>query len=103
MTEYLDICTEDGIPTGETVERKTAHSTDVCHRTAHVWAIRKVRRIYTVIWHLSLCLTTLFGFLLSKKQSEISKQIKYTGKTHAPDSVRLLIYHLYSKLLYTWL
>ena len=41
MTEYLDVCTEEGIPTGKTVERKTAHSTDVCHRTAHVWIIRK--------------------------------------------------------------
>ena len=34
MSEYLDICTEDGMPTGRTVERKTAHSEDICHRTA---------------------------------------------------------------------
>ena len=41
MSEYLDICTEDGMPTGRTVERKTAHSEDICHRTAHVWVVRK--------------------------------------------------------------
>ena len=41
MTEYLDICTEEGIPTGNVVERKIAHSEDICHRTAHVWVMRK--------------------------------------------------------------
>ena len=49
MTEYLDVCTEEGIPTGETVERKTAHSTDVCHRTAHVWIIRKEKGEYQIL------------------------------------------------------
>ena len=49
MTEYLDVCTEGGIPTGETVERKIAHSTDVCHRTAHVWIIRKEGDGYQIL------------------------------------------------------
>ena len=39
--EFLDICDENGIPTGETVERNTAHREDVCHRTAHVWIMRE--------------------------------------------------------------
>ena len=39
--EFLDICDENGIPTGDTVERSTAHREDVRHRTAHVWIIRE--------------------------------------------------------------
>ena len=41
MEEYLDVCTEDGQPTGEIIERAAAHREDICHRTAHVWVIRK--------------------------------------------------------------
>lgn len=33
MAEYLDIVDENGIPTGETVERKTAHAKGFRHRT----------------------------------------------------------------------
>ncbi len=38
--EYLDIVTEDGILTGETVDRDTAHREGILHRTAHVWVVR---------------------------------------------------------------
>lgn len=33
MAEYLDIVDENGIPTGETVERETTHAKDFRHRT----------------------------------------------------------------------
>ena len=39
--EYLDIVDENGIPTGETIERTIAHQTGVRHRTTHVWIVRK--------------------------------------------------------------
>ncbi len=39
--ELLDICDENGFPTGETVERETAHREGILHRTAHVWVIRE--------------------------------------------------------------
>lgn len=39
--ELLDVVDENGRPTGETVERKTAHSEGIRHRTAHVWIVRK--------------------------------------------------------------
>ena len=39
--ELLDIVDENGKPIGETVERKTAHSEGIRHRTAHVWIVRK--------------------------------------------------------------
>jgi isopentenyldiphosphate isomerase len=39
--EYLDIVDENGIPTGETVERSLAHRTGVRHRTTHIWIVRK--------------------------------------------------------------
>lgn len=35
--EIFDIVDENGMPTGETVERTAAHSTGARHRTAHVW------------------------------------------------------------------
>lgn len=47
--EYLDICDENGIPTGETVERKRAHSEDICHRTAHVWIVRERGGRYEIL------------------------------------------------------
>ena len=37
--EFLDICDEQGQPTGETVERDTAHREGILHRTAHVWVV----------------------------------------------------------------
>lgn len=39
--EYLDIVDENGLPTGQVVERAAAHRDGVRHRTAHVWMLRK--------------------------------------------------------------
>lgn len=39
--EYFDIVDENGVPTGETIERKDAHRTGARHRTSHVWIVRK--------------------------------------------------------------
>lgn len=39
--EYFDIVDEQGRPTGQIVERKTAHANGIPHRTAHVWLLRK--------------------------------------------------------------
>lgn len=39
--ELLDIVDENGAPTGETVERETAHRGGIRHRTSHVWILRK--------------------------------------------------------------
>ena len=38
--EILDIVDEEGVPTGETVERKKAHTLGIRHRTSHVWIAR---------------------------------------------------------------
>ncbi len=39
--EFFDICTEEGVPTGQVVERRAAHRDGVLHRTAHVWIVRR--------------------------------------------------------------
>ena len=39
--ELLDIVNEDGIPTGEIIERSIAHEQGIRHRTSHVWLLRK--------------------------------------------------------------
>ncbi len=39
--EYLDIVDENGEPTGEIVDRETAHLNGIMHRTAHLWLARK--------------------------------------------------------------
>ncbi len=39
--EIMDIVDDNGVPTGETIERTKAHKTGVQHRTAHVWIARK--------------------------------------------------------------
>ena len=41
MKEYLDVVDENGLPTGETVERSAAHREGIPHRTAHLWLLRK--------------------------------------------------------------
>ena len=41
MSEYLDVVDENGEPTGETVERETAHTKGIRHRTAHLWLVRR--------------------------------------------------------------
>ena len=47
--EYFDICDENGMPTGEIVERSVAHSKGILHRTTHVWIIRKVEGRWQVL------------------------------------------------------
>lgn len=39
--EYLDIVDDNGLPTGEIVERIKAHAEGIPHRTSHVWLIRR--------------------------------------------------------------
>ena len=39
--EFFDIVDENGLPTGEVIERKEAHSVGARHRTSHVWIVRK--------------------------------------------------------------
>lgn len=39
--EYLDIVDENGNPTGEIIDRKSAHELGIWHRTAHVWIVRR--------------------------------------------------------------
>lgn len=39
--EYLDIVTEDGIPTGRVKERSAVHRDGDWHRTSHIWIIRE--------------------------------------------------------------
>ena len=38
--EFLDVVDESGQPTGEIVDRNTAHREGILHRTAHVWIVR---------------------------------------------------------------
>ena len=47
--EYLDVVDEDGNPTGETVDRDTAHRDGILHRTAHVWVVRKGTDGYEIL------------------------------------------------------
>ena len=47
--EYLDIVTEDGTPTGKKVDRNTAHSDGILHRTAHVWVVRNINGRYEIM------------------------------------------------------
>ena len=44
--EIFDIVDELGNPTGETVERNTAHDKGIRHRTAHIWVVRKTESSY---------------------------------------------------------
>ena len=41
VQEYLDVVTEGGQPTGEIISRDEAHRKGICHRTAHVWVVRR--------------------------------------------------------------
>lgn len=38
--EFLDIVDENGVPTGQKVERSRAHQEGIRHRTCHVWLAR---------------------------------------------------------------
>ncbi len=42
-TEWLDIVDETGNPTGQVIDRMTAHAHGVRHRTSHVWILRHNR------------------------------------------------------------
>lgn len=39
--EFLDVVDENGMPTGERVERSIAHANGIRHRTSHVWLLRR--------------------------------------------------------------
>jgi isopentenyldiphosphate isomerase len=39
--EFFDVIDENGMPTGETVERAEAHRNAIPHRTSHVWIARR--------------------------------------------------------------
>lgn len=39
--EILDVVDANGVPTGKTVDREKAHRQGICHRTSHVWLLRK--------------------------------------------------------------
>ena len=47
--EILDICDENGLPTGQTVDRDIAHRDGILHRTAHVWIVRRSDSGYDVL------------------------------------------------------
>ena len=47
--EYIDVCDESGRPTGEIVDRDTAHKNGILHRTSHVWVIRIREGRYDVL------------------------------------------------------
>ena len=47
--ELLDICDEQGNPTGETVERDIAHRDGILHRTAHVWIVRNKEKGFDIL------------------------------------------------------
>ena len=47
--EYLDVCDEQGNPTGEIVARDVAHREGIRHRTAHVWVVRRVAGRWQVL------------------------------------------------------
>ena len=40
--ELLDVVNQYGVPTGDIVEREEAHRLGICHRTSHVWVLRRV-------------------------------------------------------------
>ena len=41
MPEMLDIVDENGVPTGQSVPRTTAHAEGLRHRPSHVWVGRR--------------------------------------------------------------
>ncbi len=47
--EYLDVCGQDGRPTGQTVSRDAAHRDGIPHRTAHVWIVREKAGGYEIL------------------------------------------------------
>jgi len=63
MKEMLDVLAENGIKTGETIDRKEAHKKGVWHRSARIWLInnnqevllqkRALGKTYPGLWDLS--------------------------------------------------
>lgn len=49
MQEYFDIVDDKGLPTGEIISREEAHAKGICHRTAHIWIIRKEKGTWQVL------------------------------------------------------
>ncbi|MBP3901598.1 MAG: NUDIX domain-containing protein [Blautia sp.] len=47
--EILDICDENGLPTGEIVDRDIAHRDGILHRTAHVWVVKRTAAGYDAL------------------------------------------------------
>ena len=47
--EIFDIVDTEGYPTGQTVDRETAHREGIRHRTAHIWVIRERDGRYQVL------------------------------------------------------
>ena len=47
--EFFDITDDNGIPTGETVNRSEAHEKGIPHRTAHIWIAKKEGNGYQVL------------------------------------------------------
>ena len=43
--EILDIVDDNGQPTGEVIDRVTAHREGILHRTSHVWLVRMKDRM----------------------------------------------------------
>ena len=41
MAEFLDIVDMTGTPTGEIIDRETAHREGILHRTTHLWILRR--------------------------------------------------------------
>ena len=49
MTEFLDIVDMTGTPTGEIIDRETAHSEGILHRTTHLWILRRRKGVTEVL------------------------------------------------------
>ncbi len=47
--EIFDIVDENGIPTGETIQRTVAHDKGIRHRTAHIWIVRNTDNVCEVL------------------------------------------------------
>ena len=49
MAEFLDIVDMTGTPTGEIIDRETAHAQGILHRTTHLWLLRKRNGVTEVL------------------------------------------------------
>lgn len=49
MAEYLDIVDTTGTPTGQSVDRETAHREGILHRTTHLWILRNRQGVTEVL------------------------------------------------------